>query len=786
MDRFFFSRNNFNVIYNIIGENIYENYSFDISTDNKYENEIINNMNEIYNKRQKFNINYNISPQNSSNELSKLVLKKSVKEISQDIKNIKSKNKVDIRPKPSSTNTMDVNKRYEQLQNERSSLINKEPKNIPKFNDNLDINYKDVNSEYEKISKTRENIENIENFEENLIKSREMINTIKIQQPLEENYKDVNREYDKTTEKIENVQDYSIQENYKDVNSEYEKLSKSREMLDNIQDYPIQENYKDVNVEYQQLSNDIEGPNSNNIFDSQFSILSDSVNKESDQKSLEERLSEYEKNRNIDLNINQSDKNENNLENDNNNLDDFFKIEASNIEDYNHPNLVKNKIINVENKQLFYITKKINIVINSIDRQWWGKINDDNEIYPSLYEDRYKYNVNVAPVSDTSVRVPIYENNKYIPPKLDVLNSNGFIWKKKNYPPYDNNKSNGLVLDYTTRVFKGGNDAVSIDRIIRNVKSVKLRRLIMPNDDLSESFHITNNPISQLHSDGLEDGNTFTPVQPEPKYTNYFNGFKQDPYLFIHMDGFNSNIISTNNFNKSLFAKPHFDKDYRYRPSENSCSYISRGWSYFKNDDGDYTEFCPAPLSELTKLSIEILRPDGSLYSSQKDNLLVSCIEFYNGVNNVDQPYPFLKITLDGGDNNGWVKDNYFNNGDKIIIKELKFLDNLSWPESWKCKISNYLECGANVIRWNDDSEELGITCNRFLRQILVPNPLITMNNNILEWNETLYSPSIYSDPNIPTKIDIKGFLINYNLQHSIVLELEIEQTKNQIVSEII
>ena len=343
-------------------------------------------------------------------------------------------------------------------------------------------------------------------------------------------------------------------------------------------------------------------------------------------------------------------------------------------------------------------------------------------------------------------------------------------WKNRIYQPYNSDNPKGLILDYIKRIFKGGNDGVSIDSIIRNVKCVKLKRLIMPNDDLSNYFNITDNP----------DITT-------PDYTNYYNGFKQDPYLFIHIDGFNSNIISTNNFNKSLFAKPHFDKDYRYRPSLNSCSYISRGWSYFKNDDGDYTEFKPAPLSELTKLSIEILRPDGSLYSDQKDDLLVVKIEMYN-TNGTEQCPPFLKITL-SNDNDGWVKDNYFNNGDKIIVKKLKWCDDLNlYNPSWKNKISKYLEHGANIVRWNDDTNDYNIQVNRYLKTIIVPNPLVYVNNfGQLVWNTELYGtkPSIDEFGNYD-EINIKGFLINYNLQHSLVLEIEVEETKNRIVSEII
>lgn len=747
MERIFFSRNNFNVIYNIIGENIYKQYKYDIGIDKKYEEQIISTMRIIYDKRDKYSINYNSSTQNISNQLSKYVLKNVNDNISEYIKqnviikqNI-SKNKVDMRPKPSITNTIhDVNKRYEKLQNERSSMIKKEPENIPNFNDNIDENYKDVNVQYEMLSKRRND---------------ELLNTNPDTQKSNLNTNPTLIEMEETNEiDLLNIND-SIKNDSNDFMSSFD--------------------------------------NSNiDTLDSQFGIFSNNTDlsnlkQKFEQTSIEDRLKEYENNRNIEIKITEVETEKtksippiksihnNPIQfNDNNQvkqtLDDYYpKIEPT--------------ITPTQNK--IYTLRKYNIIINSIDRQWWGEIIDGN-IYPSIYENRYKYMVNFAPTSDTSVKVPIYINSKYKPPEFNELNTNGFNYNGKSYNSYNPDHPKGLIVDYVTQIFKGGNDGVSINNIIKNVVSVKLRRFVMPNNDLSYSSNITTKPISQLHSDGLETGSQVNNITPEPRYTTYYSGFKMEPYLFIHIDGFDSNIITTNHFNKSLFAKPHFDKDYKYSSDLNSCSYISRGWSYFKNDDGDYTEFRPAPLSEITKLSIEILRPDGTIYSDVKDNLQIKSIEFYDTTNTTIHPQ-FLKITLSGGDNDGWVHESYFNNGDKIIVKKLNWDRNSStlWKDTWINTINDYLEKGANIVRWNNDTDEYEIKQNRFLNKILVPNPLLNLNNNgILEWNYNLYDqlPTVWTNP----KIDVKGFLINYNLQHSLIMEVVVEETKNNIISEII
>ena len=108
-------------------------------------------------------------------------------------------------------------------------------------------------------------------------------------------------------------------------------------------------------------------------------------------------------------------------------------------------------------------------------------------------------------------------------------------------------------------------------------------------------------------------------------------------------------------------------------------------------------------MSEITKLSIEILRPDGTIYSDVKDNLQIKSIELYDTTNTTIHPQ-FLKITLSGGDNDGWVHESYFNNGDKIIVKKLNWDRNSStlWKDTWINTINDYLEKGANIVRWNN------------------------------------------------------------------------------------
>ena len=750
MERIYFSKNNFNVIYNIIGEKIFKKYSFDISDDDKFENKMLDLMKSIYKQKNDFNIDFNqLTPQSASNELSKKVLDIVYGFFSNYIHSILTKpkpqkqidtkeNRIDIRAESSNKTTLDdVNKRYEELQNERYSMLPEKKIDAPIFTDNTEESSINVNKQYELLSNTRNNeLQHDQNIKLDIVKSEKNITQNNLL-PINDN-DTLEAQFGLITDNMDELKQKFEETSVEDRLKEYEKMRTDTSFIqpDEITSTSVNEMTPFPSTSMNEMT-----PFPSTSVNEMTPFPSTSVNENIlfPEKSINDNGIELNK------------------------LNDFFKI-------------LENK------KENTYIKRKYNIVINSIDRQWWGVIDDNDVTYESSYIERYKYVVNFAPVSDTSVRVPIYENNKFIPPNLDELNTTGFTIKTKTYDAYDPTKPKGNIEDYITTIFKGGNDGISINNSIRNVVSVKLKRLIMPNNDISQSVNITDKPISEQHIDSLLTGGDPSPtINVEPRYSNYYRGFKSEPYLFVHMEGYDSNIITSNHFNKSIFAKPHFDKEFRYNSDTNSCSYISRGWSYFKNEDGDFTEFRPAPLSEITKLSIELLRPDGSLYSHEKDNLEVTKIEFYNTDSTTNNP-DFLKLTLSGGDTNGWVSDNYFNNGDKIIVKNIKWLDSY-WNDDIKNIITEYLNKGAHITRWNDDTDEYSITKDRLINTILIMNPLLKLNNTgILEWN-TIYGS--YNDISVKSS-SLIGFLINYNLQHSLILEIETEETKNNIVSEII
>ena len=80
-------------------------------------------------------------------------------------------------------------------------------------------------------------------------------------------------------------------------------------------------------------------------------------------------------------------------------------------------------------------------------------------------------------------------------------------------------------------VFKStGLDNPSVSQVLKNVISIKLRRVIIP--------------------------------KPREDY-NF-----PEPYFFVAVDQINSNIISNKNFNEKIFCKIHFDKQLVYNEGD--------------------------------------------------------------------------------------------------------------------------------------------------------------------------------------------------------------------------
>ena len=74
MEQLFFSKENFNIIYNILKKKINSNTNVDIDTDPKFREELIKIIKTIYKQRNTFNIPSNTSNIDTSRYLSQKVI----------------------------------------------------------------------------------------------------------------------------------------------------------------------------------------------------------------------------------------------------------------------------------------------------------------------------------------------------------------------------------------------------------------------------------------------------------------------------------------------------------------------------------------------------------------------------------------------------------------------------------------------------------------------------------------------------------------------------------------
>ena len=680
MDRLYFSKNNYNLIFNIVRGKLHAKFEYDIQKEAKFGDEILNIMKSIYKQKHLYNINFSrISDQQGSIELTKQVLKTLYPLFSEYIQknqrsNIhKKENVVDSRPEPSSTNNPnDINKMFENLQNDRNN-INIQAKNDIIFTENIENNNSTINKKFEEISNERnseystivnEMNSGDDNAQFNQDQKQEQSGSIHDQFGKQEQSGSIHDQFGKQ-EQSGSIHDQfnqgqATQSNVDSIHNQFNQGPSTQSNVDSIhnqfnQGPSNQPNMDSIHNQFNQ------GQATQSNVDSIHNQFNQGQATQSNVDSIHNQFNQGQATQsNVDSIHNQF--NQGHVDSINNQLS---KPPHSDDMEIKHDSLSQMIVNNVENslnkyyskliKTQIEIPKKIKtltLLINSVDRTWYDKIyKDDDEplkniIEPSTYQDRYNYRLTFSP--------------------------------DKSY------------------------NGISIDRRIRNVVSIKLKRLIVPNYD--EYF---------------ED----IPI-----------GAKADPYLILSIDELNSNTISSNPLTKTIFSKAIFDKEFRYNENaDGTRSPLTRGWLYYKNDDNDKTEFYPKSLTELTNLTIKLLRPNGSIYSNAKDNLIIKSL-----VSDGSK----IQITLNSNPDKG-----YFMKGDKIQIKTLlndddnnELIDN--------SELRNYLENGVYVLDQGDN--------------------VITINNKIINKETNNYMTF--------TTINCKGSLINESLQHSIILEVNVEE----------
>jgi hypothetical protein len=127
----------------------------------------------------------------------------------------------------------------------------------------------------------------------------------------------------------------------------------------------------------------------------------------------------------------------------------------------------------------------------------------------------------------------------------------------------------------------------TVQQVLKNVVSIKLKRVIIP--------------------------------KPRDEF------YVPEPYFFLSVDEFGSNIISTKTFTDKIFCKIHFDKEFGF---SNGRKYL-----YYKNDDDDFTMFYSSPLAKLDRLTLKLLDSDGDNAKSSFNDSDISLVSDYTSPN---------------------------------------------------------------------------------------------------------------------------------------------------------
>ena len=154
-------------------------------------------------------------------------------------------------------------------------------------------------------------------------------------------------------------------------------------------------------------------------------------------------------------------------------------------------------------------------------------------------------------------------------------------------------------------------------------------------------------------------------IIPRPRDIVYY----PDPYYFVCIEEFDSNVLTTKRLSDKVFCKIHFDKEVVFGGVGNSAiSDNSEGdgnlktdhkddngrkYVYYKNDDGDKKVFYNAPLASLDRLTIKILDSRGRELGNVWGDTDVANIGTLNNIP--------LKLA-----NNTFVKDEFYNVTDDI------------------------------------------------------------------------------------------------------------------------
>jgi len=646
MDNIFFSRQNFNSIFDILKSRFLQNHSYNIDPVNDrdkspFSKELLNIMKSVYSNRNSFKIPQQLQPVEQANILSQKTIQVASAYFMDIINKYKSNKEGPTRqPQPSkleqkfetsnnllsnrpvNTSVMpqvDVNSQYNNFIKQRDDMNaskSRQNVNFENSNYNPNPNNEDVQKRFSELAMSRKNDYDTlkgNNFNGNI---PSQVTSNQVPPPVnntQQNNSFLNEyEYENPNSFLE--QQFAPLQNAIPVNKSLSSQFESKQQADtNDYNYTNQTPFPNQNTQmtpntntdsfsYQQLVsqsnlfNPIQQQNDlqENAFNNQSSYKINANETNNIESSFDGQLydpSVTEKN-NISLSINTPPKST--VNNSISNTTNFDKVQQTEV----IQNLQKDAIV-----QFSETNTKLGRLIEILEKHDFNKVYETLTNIPKLIKLQSEQPLTIRThnliISSKDRDIANTSFNKYNFRVVFGAENNSVTNRFVNT---NSNEGPGNVSIATNTFVSSGLANPTISQVLKNVLSIKLRRVVIPK------------PRDEV--------------------------FYPDPYYLVSVDEFNSNIYSTKSFSDKILCKVHFDKE---------VSFGQRKYLYYLNEDDDFTMFYASPLAKLDRLTLKLLDSTG-----------LSVKEVFNDID-------FLKTDLSSN-----VTDEFYRNsfvGDRILVE---------------------------------------------------------------------------------------------------------------------
>jgi len=222
------------------------------------------------------------------------------------------------------------------------------------------------------------------------------------------------------------------------------------------------------------------------------------------------------------------------------------------------------------------------------------------------------------------------------------------------------NQQIGRDISYSTTTYKSsGLLNPNLQQVIKNVISVKLKRVVIP----------------------------------RPRY----EVFNPEPFYYVIIDELDSNIYATKTFSHKIFSKIVYDDHARFYPT-GYPDISGREYLYYTNEDDDVAYYYPSPLAKLDRLTIKLVNSEGRTLDLTGGFEDIDYASLSSGSGNT-----FQSVTSKF-DNNTFLRDKILNIQSGTISR-ISNVNNTASPNTYTLKESISASSGNTIVNLSNQIE---------------------------------------------------------------------------------